>query len=65
MHTPTAAGPVLELVVVVHGLGRFLFFILGKVFAFEPLAKFPAAASALVVRLISLDLGGKKSLRQR
>ena len=31
----------------------------------EPLAKFPAAASALVARLISLDLGGKKSLRQR
>ncbi|MHB2010063.1 MAG: hypothetical protein ACYCOX_18755 [Acidobacteriaceae bacterium] len=32
---------------------------------FEPLAKFPAAASALVARLISLDLGGKKSLRHR
>ena len=31
----------------------------------EPLAKFPAAASASVARLISLDLGGKKSLRQR
>ena len=37
----------------------------GKVFAFEPLAKIRAAASASVVLLISLDLGGKKSLRQR
>jgi len=31
----------------------------------EPLAKFPAAASALVARLISLDLRGKKSLLHR
>jgi len=31
----------------------------------EPLAKSPAAASALVARLISLDLRGKKSLLHR
>ena len=42
MHAPAAAGSVLELVVVVHGLGRFCFFILGKVFALEPLAKIRA-----------------------
>ena len=42
MHAPAAAGSVLELVAVVHWLGRFLLFILGKVFAFEPLAKIRA-----------------------
>ena len=55
MHAPAAAGSVLELVVVVHGLGRFLFFILGKVFALafvvaprQAAIRSLAAASALV-----------------
>ena len=53
MHAPAAAGSVLELVVVVHGLGRFLFFILGKVFALvlafrQAAIRCLAAASALV-----------------
>ena len=53
MHAPAAAGPVLELVVVVHWLGRFCFFILGKVFAFvlafrQTTIRSLLAASALV-----------------
>ena len=55
MHAPAAAGSVLELVVVVHGLGRFCFFILGKVFALaivvaprQGAIRCLAAASALV-----------------
>ncbi len=52
MHAPAAAGPVLELVVVVHAL-VFCFFILGKVFALvlafrQAAIRCLAAASALV-----------------